>query len=451
MRLGPPRSLIARILLAEIATILLAGVLLWQVTADLLGRTVDRFQERGLVAQAAAVLKATSAEENARWIVKLPSQLKPIYDTGYDGRAYALLDADGQLLATSRFTQLPIATGAPREARQALFHRDQIVGLSLPAIVAGRKVWIVVTINERGPGAILDDVARAFLLDYVGILLGLLLLLLVVNGLVVQRMVRAITRVSERAGVIGTQALDRRLNEEGLPSEVAPLVHATNELLDRLEASFRLQSEFSANLAHELRTPLATLKAQLDALEDEALRAQADLQIDRIAHILSQLRDLAALESLKAGSLVAVDLSAIAIDVIARLAPRALAERHHLAFDGESDVVIQGNATLIELALANLIDNAIKHTPPGTQVVVASVRAASIEVRDNGPGVSADHAKQMIRRFWRADWNRTDGAGLGLSIVQRIMDVHGGRFEHMETAEGAHFRLHFRQFAPAVT
>jgi len=450
MKLRLPRSLIARILLAEIATILLAAILLWQVTASLLGRTVDRFQERGLVTQAAAVIRATSVDDRQRWHVDLPNQLKPIYDTGYDGRAYALLDADGRLLATSRFAQPHIAASAPRAPRQALFHQDQITGLSLPATIAGRRIWTVVTINERGPGAILDDVARAFLLDYVGILIGMLLLLPLANGLVIRRMVRAITRVSERAGAIGTQALDQRLNEGGLPSEIAPLVHATNELLDRLEASFRLQSEFSANIAHELRTPLATLKAQLDALESEALRTQTGLQIDRIAHILSQLRDLAALEDLNARSLAEVDLPAIAIDVIARLAPRALASGHHLAFEGATDVFVQGNATLIELALANLVDNAIKHTPAGTHVVIASTGAGCIEVRDDGPGVSAAHSEQMIRRFWRADWSRTDGAGLGLSIVQRIMDVHGGGFRHVDTIKGACFRLQFRTAGPPV-
>jgi signal transduction histidine kinase len=443
-----PRSLIVRILLAEIATILFAAILLWQVTAGLLGRTVDRFQQRGLFAQAASVLSAVSGQDHGQLIVNLPRQLKPIYDTGYDGRAYALLDADGRILAASRFAQSPIAIGAPRQAEKVAFHRDHVLGLSLPATVAGRRIWVIVTLNEREPGAILDDVAHAFLLDYVGILLGMLLLLPLVNGLVVSRMVRAVTRVSARAGAISTQALDRRLNEEGLPSEIAPLVHATNELLDRLEASFRLQSEFSANLAHELRTPLATLKVQLDALEDDALRTQTGLQIDRIAHILSQLRDLAALEHLNATSLADIDLPAIAIDVIARLAPRALEERHHVAFVGEGGVHVQGNATMIELALTNLIGNAIKHTPAGTNVVVTSFHGGSIEVRDDGPGVSAARSEQVIQRFWRADWSRTDGAGLGLSIVQRIMDVHGGAFRHVETAGGACFRLQFRTAGP---
>lgn len=447
MRLRLPRSLIARILLAEVVTILLAAILLWQVTSGLLSNTVDRFQERGLVTQAAAVIGGAAMDESGSWRVKLASQLKPIYDTGYDGRAYALIDANGRLLTGSRFAQPQVAAGAPREAGQALFYRDQIIGLSLPATLFGHKIWTVVTINERRPGAILDDVARAFLLDYVGILTGLLVFLPLVNGLIVRRMVRAITRVSERADVIGTQALDRRLNEDGLPSEVAPLVRATNGLLDRLEASFQRQSEFSANLAHELRTPLATVKAQLDALEDKSLREQTGVQIDRIAHILSQLRNLAALESSHANSLAEMDLSAIAIEVIARLVPPALAARHQVSFEGKTKEIVQGNTTLAEIALTNLIDNAIKHTPPGTHVVVASIGAGSIEVRDDGPGVSAAQSKQMIQRFWRADWSRTDSAGLGLSIVQRIMDVHGGRFEHVESLKGAHFRLHFRRAA----
>jgi signal transduction histidine kinase len=447
MKLGLPRSLIVRILIAEIVTILVSAVLLWQVTAGLLSRTVDRFQERGLLAQAAAVLKSAATDDRGAWTVDLPAQLRPIYDTGYDGRAYVLLDENGRLLCASRFAQPRIARDAPRLDHQALFHQDQIVGLSLPTTIMGRRLWTVVTINEQRPGAILDDIQRAFLLDYVGILIALLLCLPLVNGLVIRRMVRAISRVSERAGVIGTQALDQRLDEAGMPVEVAPLVRATNGLLDRLEGSFRRQSEFSANLAHELRTPLATLKAQLDALQDQAVRAQTALQIDRIVHILSQLRDLAALEDMHARAVDAVDLPTIAIDVIARLAPRALAEGHALAFDGETPVAVRGNSILIELALANLIDNAIKHTPGGTHISVAVWEGGTIEVRDDGPGVAT--SEQSARRFWRADWSRTDGAGLGLSIVQRIMDVHGGSLEQIDTATGACFRLRFQPFSGA--
>ncbi|WBO21398.1 sensor histidine kinase [Sphingomonas abietis] len=447
MRIRPPRSLIARILLAEIAIILLAALLLWQVTAELLDRTVDRFQERGLSEQAFAVLHAASIDRRGRWFVQLPVQLQPIYSTGYDGRGYMLLDPAGRQLTSSRFSQPQIALSAPRPGHQSLFHRGEITGLSLPAVIAGRQVWIVVTLNEQGPGAIIDDVVRAFLLDYVGILFGLLLLLLTVNGLVLTRMVRAVTLVSTAAKGIGTRALDRRLDESGVPLEIAPLVRATNDLVDRLEASFRLHTEFSANLAHELRTPLATLKAQLDGIEDPQLKIRTGLQIDRIAHILSQLRDLAALEDMGPNQTDSIDLAAIAIEVIARIAPRAMMDGHNLAFVGDAKVIVQGNAMLVDLALTNLVDNAIKHTPGGTLITVEA-RQATVSVSDNGPGVSVAQADLLTRRYWRADWERTDSAGLGLSIVQRIMDVHGGKLDLELLPVGALFRL---DFPPPVT
>lgn len=442
MRIGLPRSLIARVLLAEIITILLASLLLWQTTAGLLGRTVYRFQERGLTSQAFAVLRATSLVGQDRWSVQLPAQVRPIYDTGYDGRAYMLLDSRGRVLSASRFNQPEIASSVPRLAERTLFHRGDVFGLSLPASLSGRSVWIVVTLNERGPGAIIDDVARAFLWDYLGIPLGLLLLLPVVNGLLLKHMVRTISLVSTAAKNIGTREFDRRLDETGLPLEVTPLVRATNDLLDRLQASFRLQMEFSANLAHEIRTPLATLKAQLDALEDDGLRVRTGHQIDRIAHILSQLRDLAALEDMSTSQTERIDLSSIAVEVIARMAPRAVAERHHLAFAGDEEIVVRGNATLIDLALTNLVDNAIKHTPRGTTVTVEACRS-SLVVKDDGPGVVSADADLLTKRYWRADWSRTDSAGLGLSIVQRIMDVHGGRLELEVPGPGAVFRLVF--------
>lgn len=442
MRIRAPRSLIARILLAEIATILLAGLLLWQVTVGLLGRTVDHFQERALSGQASAVLRATSIEADGTWSVRLPAQLQPIYDTGYDGRAYTLLDPAGKPLSSSRFGQVQMASSAPRFGRQSLFHRGNVIGLSLPATIAGHRIWIVVTLNEQGPGAIIDDVVHAFLLDYVGILVILLLLLPTVNGMVLTHMVRAITRVSEAAKGIGTRALDRRLDETHVPLEITPLVRATNDLVDRLETSIRLHTEFSANLAHEIRTPLATLKAQLDGIEDDHLKMRTGLQIDRIAHILSQLRDLAALEDMGPNQTDSIDLAAIAIEVIARMVPRAMAEGHSLAFVGDDRMIVQGNAMLVDLALTNLVDNAIKHTPGGTLITVEAGQA-SVAVQDNGPGVSVAQADLLTRRYWRADWERTDGAGLGLSIVQRIMDVHGGKLELERLPVGTAFRLNF--------
>ena len=443
MKLRGPRSLIGRILLSEGLIILIAGILLWQLTAGLLRRTADRIETRGLEAQASLVEQGVTLAGGDRLAVRLPLQLKPIYDTGYDGRAYALLDIAGHVLTASRFAPIDIAAEVPREPVPAPFHRGDVIGLSLPRQIAGRNIWVVVTLNEQGPGAIVDDVARAFLVGYIGILAGLLLLLPMVNGFVVRHMVRAVKRVSREASLIGNRGFDQRLDEGGLPSEVVPLVQATNGLVDRLEASLRRQSEFSANVAHELRTPLATLKAQVDALEDDALRKQIDMQIDRLSHILSQLRDLSGLEEVSTDKLASVDLVELAIGRLAEFGPKAVTSGHTLALEGDQVVTVAGNVLLIELALSNLVDNAIKHTPEGTRIVVHASKDGWISVSDDGPGVSTSHTGQVTRRFWRADWNRVDGAGLGLSIVQRIMDMHGGQIELRPSSKGAAFRLTF--------
>lgn len=449
MRIRAPRSLIVRILLVEIATILLASILLRQTTATLVSSTINRFQKRNLTSQAVAVVRTTDVVRDGKWVVRLPAELEPIYDTGYDGRAYALLDASGRILSASRFSQPRIVTQAPRLDHEVLFRREHVIGLSLPTSVKTHKIWVVVTLNEQGPGAIVDDIAHAFLAEYLEILLGLLFLLPIINVLAVRHMIGAIKKVSERARSIGTRALDRRLEETGIPSEVAPLVHATNELLDGLEASFRRQSEFSANVAHELRTPLATLRAQIDSLTDDDMRVRLGVQIDRVSHILSQLRDLAALEEADVHSFQPVDLVQSAMEKAAELGPKAIRCGYKLALEGDKSVQIMGNALLIELALGNLIANAIKHTPSNTQITIRAVAPGSIFVSDNGPGVVADQSDYVGKRFWRADWTRTDSAGLGLSIVARIMDVHGGTLKLMPSPIGANFRLLFPPNGPS--
>ncbi len=158
-------------------------------------------------------------------------------------------------------------------------------------------LWVIVTQDQDQPGVIIDDVVREFLLRYLAVLLPLLVLLPIANSLIIRQLVLVVRRVSARAANIGARNLDVRLPESGLPTEISPLVGAANGLIERLQASFQQQKEFSGNVAHELRTPLATLQLSLDAVEERAVREPLVRQVRRLSHVISQLRDLASLET----------------------------------------------------------------------------------------------------------------------------------------------------------
>ncbi len=441
MRLWP-RSLTARILLAEVMAIAVVIVVLPLLTVSLLHRTMGDYQTRDLTAQARSIARGVE-RRGAAVRVHLPPALAAAYAGAYDGRAFAVLDAGGRVAAGST-RALPVAR-VPRRASPARFDLPPLTGVSLPVPGPGR-LWVVVIQDQAEPGAILDDVVDAFLWHYLPFLVAVLALVPLVNSLLIRRLVGAVQRVSERAAAIGPDTLDTRLDERDLPAEVVELVHATNGLLARLQHSFAGQREFIGNVVHELRTPLAALKIELDRVADGEARHALHRSLDRVSHVVSQVRDLAGLEALEAGSRRAFDLCEVAREAIEDWAPEV-----YVAGDSvdllapDTSVVVAGEPTLARLALGNLLANATRHTPAGTAISVAVTTEGVVTVSDTGPGIASDLHGVVAQRFWRADQHRSDTAGLGLSIVRRIMEVHGGGFDVASgPGGGALFRLRFR-------
>lgn len=446
MKLTWPRSLIARILLAEGATILVAALVLPVLLIAVLHQNTARYQESILLGQAKAIEAAMRPESGGGLRVRLAGALQPIYASGYDGRAFIVVDSKGTALAASLNGRAIPWRDAPRTPLASRFRVGHFIGMSVPVDLANRRVWVIVSQDESRPGAILDDVSSAFLWEYLGMLLPILLMLPVINSIAIRRVVLEVRAISNCAASIGTSSLHVRLDEGHLPDEIAPLVQATNRLLDRLEEGFRQQGEFVANVAHELRTPLAALRVRLDSVEDQVVRAVLDRQIERLSHVVSQVRDLALLERFTADHAEVFCLGDLASETIAELVPSILGENHSIELLGEDlGVTISGSRTLIGLALTNLIRNAVVHTPDGTAISVRILPDATISVEDDGPGVTTLDRELVVKRFWRADRARSDSAGLGLSVVQRIVDVHDGTFSiASRPGGGAIFKLGFR-------
>lgn len=439
-----PRSLIARILLLELGAIAIAAVALPVLLTSFL-RTEAHCYERRILAEQARAIAHGITGTMAGPTIRLDPALTHLYASPYDGRAFIVADAVGRTLAESPHADLVPWHAAPRVAHQAGFRAGAFVGISQPVRVGARRVWVIVTQDRTGPGAILDDVVHGFIRRYDPVLISVLLLLPLINSALIARLFFAVRDASRQAAAIGPHNLDVRVEEAGLPLEVAPLAHATNDLLARLQASFRNQSEFVANVAHELRTPLTVHRVELEAVDDLVLRARLRQSVNRLGHVVAQLQDLATLEGMADDRFETFDARLLAQETVGVHAPQILAAGDTIGVDAPAaPVLVRGDPVLAGVALANLVTNASRHTPPGTAIEVLVGPDGVLLVRDNGPGIAASNPQDATERYWRADHQRADGAGLGLSIVRRIMEVHQGQLTvQSQPGEGTCVALRF--------
>jgi two-component system sensor histidine kinase QseC len=221
-----------------------------------------------------------------------------------------------------------------------------------------------------------------------------------------------------------------------VPNEVRPLVVALNNLLARVGNSLEGERRFTANAAHELRTPLATIQAQaylVRTAESEAERQDAVAQLQRgiarAIRLVGQMLTMARLDPQQAlPEVQPMDLKAVAESVCADLAPLALQRQQTLELHAESGLQLQGNADMVSMLLSNLVDNAMRYTQEGghIQVIVnGEGKTICVRVQDDGPGIPHHLREQVFERFYRVANAEQAGTGLGLAICQRIAELHG--------------------------
>lgn len=245
--------------------------------------------------------------------------------------------------------------------------------------------------------------------------------------------------------------------EGEIPQEIAPMVKRLNDLLERVRHSLENERRFTSDAAHELRTPLAALKTQLqvgmgavDDLERKRAMDNALLATDRATRLVEQLLMLARLEhDAWQSQTESVNLQQIAVQVLADAAPAAAEKHIQLALTGSLDAQVRGHAGLLAVLLRNLVDNALRYSPAATEIAVNVIQTAHdeiargviLEVQDQGPGVPPEEREQVLQRFHRLAGESTSGSGLGLSIVVRIAQLHQAKLELLEGADGRGLRV----------
>jgi signal transduction histidine kinase len=385
----------------------------------------------------------TEAIDQVRAGLSLGSDGKPRLDLPANpGFSYAVDASDGRSLFAS---DKPPPAVPSSWSVGFLRKDDETIGLREVESAIGR-VAIRVGMDVRGAQGWLAVLGRELDEELLPVLLPTLLAGLIIGALTLRDGLRPLQRLARAAGGITPAVSERRLPLDGLPRELAPLVRAINAALDRLDQGFRAQRDFTADAAHQLRTPLAILAAHLDTLDDRTVAASLREDVARMSRLVDQLLQVAELEALTVQPTEQTDLSALALEVAEAMAPVALARKRDIAVAGASlPVHVHGNHDSLHQALRNLVENALSHTGEGTTVEISiHSQPPSLAVSDQGPGIPAADRDKLFERFWRADRSGTRGAGLGLAIVQRITAAHGARIEVADaTGGGAKFTILF--------
>jgi signal transduction histidine kinase len=415
-------------------------------------RTASSLGEQNLMQSARELARSIRRDGEGVPVLALPSALSALYGSPTHVALYAIRDAGGEVIAASdaELRHYAAARGVggkePRFFRLDSFYsgRDYYgVDVALPS-AAGP---VFVTVAEAGDADdLLHAILEEFFLDAAWILPVFVAATLLVGVLAIRAGLRPLRAASAEAALIGPGTPSLRLTERTLPGEIRPLAQAVNRALDRLERGLAVQRRFTADAAHELRTPLAIITGALEAVDGHAEIDKLKQDVARMNRLVDQLLRVARLDSLDVDVSADVDLSDVAREVVEYMAPLAIAQARSIALVGASGpVVIKGNRHAVADALRNLVENAIHHTPPGTEVGVAVGGDGTLSVGDRGPGVPSDARDRIFDRFWRGANVETPGAGLGLAIVRETMRAHGGDVAVSTGPHGgATFTLRFR-------
>ncbi len=446
--------------------------LTWLVAQGLANKPFDRALEYNVQALAQLV---TVHEGRVQFNLPQPaSELLRADDA--DTVFYQVRGLRGEALFGDRDLPVPVEDTRPATGEVRL-RDDELRGLDVrvastwvrytpaDAQAPASQVLVQVAETREKRSVLAAEIIKGVMLPQFAILPLAVLLV----WLALARGIKPLSQLEERIRARSPDDLSP-LDDKTVPMEVAPLVASVNGLLDRLHDSVATQKRFLADAAHQLKTPLAGLRMQADIAQREGTSneelkhslQQIGLASVRATHTVNQLLALARAES--SGTALArqpCDLVQLTMDVVRDSVPRALEKRIDLGYDGAAPgargVVVDGNATLLQEMIRNLVDNAIAYTPSSASrpgVITARVLADAfggvtlLQVEDSGPGIPESERELVFQPFYRALGTGVDGSGLGLPIVREIALLHGAAVavedaHPRQTPPGARFSVRF--------
>lgn len=387
--------------------------------------------------------EVVTSSEQAQWSSYFGSR-------NADAYAFRILDADGKTIAGQNAGLIALLSPWSEKPtlRQDLWLRklDPTERMHIAGGVKhrrdGKDYWVELATFGDPDGSYLYNLLLELFDDLWMPMLPLMALTILVATTSVRRQLRPLVAAASRADEISVLERGERLDVTRLPQEASHFASAINRLLDRVADLVAAERLFIARAAHELRTPLSIMMLEIGHLKDpNGKRLEADVRA--MSEIVDQLLSLARLETASRPALVPVDVSTIVRELVGRVLDWAEKDGHKLAFDARYEGTVMGDETTIRDSVRNLIENAVKHTPPGTRISIEVTSDPAIVVEDSGPGLGSLTAEELQQPF-RKGATTAEGAGLGLAIVKHAVELHGGTLEIGKSSlGGARFAMRF--------
>ena len=370
------------------------------------------------------------------------------FDDFFANLKFRLLDERGEVVASSEADRRSLLPALAVAEQAGYFGTVPYDGTAFyvgawQRELGGKTYTLQLGRSDRFEALAREALAPA-ITDTIVLLGGLAVLIFgVASTLAVRSVLRPIREVIASAQQVGGQNLAARLPSARLPAEIQPLVAAFNGVLDRLELAFLQQERFVANAAHELKTPLALVRARIETgMPEAADRALTLSEIDAMGRHVHQLLQLAEIADTQGLRRAPVALGEVAGRVLAQLSWKA--QKHDVVLhllDTDAAVVLDADAGAVLALVRNLVENAIDFSPAGG-VVRLQLHPQGLVVDDEGPGIPAELRDQVFERFWRAPGQQRAGSGLGLAIVREVARAHGWQVGCAASpAGGARFEL----------
>lgn len=398
---------------------------------DIVGRLV----ESTLALQSAQLLPYVIADDDTQ-APRIPDVIRDAYTTSSETLIFALIDEENRILWASSESARTLLTRRPRTRptpNPTVFRLSTTSGppttytIMVQAVPDGRGTRLLVGRGVPNSQARIIALRRIAADNIEWLLLAMLAAPLLAAIWALRDSIKPLRRLGEHADAMVPGSASPSLVQANMPLEIRHAVAAIDQAFDRISAAYEAHRTFTGTVAHELRSPLTMLSLQLEDLKDSASAAGLRHDVDRMRRLVDQLLAMVRADSLPVAIPEDIDLGALARDVVATMAPSAAMAGVRLGFSAPTQPVpISGESLSLWLAIRNLIENAITHTPAGTEVAVTVAADGSLSVRDHGEGIPPEDRTRVFERFWRRANTPDGGTGLGLAIVAGAASQHGG-------------------------